>query len=86
MFTDVAPQRCGSKSSKLDLKAARLATQTGAPLPDPAIRDWLQDRLTGRPDAAEVAADVPAGPLAAAALAVIAAARTYERVAKSGAA
>jgi uncharacterized membrane protein YccC len=67
------------------LSAARLATQTGAPLPDPAIRDWLQDRLTGRPDAAEVAADVPAGPLAAAALAVIAAARTYERVAKSDA-
>jgi uncharacterized membrane protein YccC len=67
------------------LSAARLAAQTGAPLPDLAIRDWLQDRLTGRSDAAEVVADVPAGPLAAAALAVIAAARTYERVAKSNA-
>jgi uncharacterized membrane protein YccC len=68
------------------LSAARLAAQTGAPLPDLAIRDWLQDRLTGRSDAAEAVADVPAGPLAAAALAVIAAARTYERVAKSDAA
>jgi uncharacterized membrane protein YccC len=67
------------------LSAARLAAQTGAPLPDLAIRDWLQDRLTGRSDAAEAVADVPAGPLAAAALAVIAAARTYERVAKSDA-
>jgi uncharacterized membrane protein YccC len=68
------------------LSAARLAAHTGAPLPDLAIRDWLQDRLTGRSGAAEAVAGVPAGPLAAAALAVIAAARTYERVAKSGAA
>ena len=67
------------------LSAARLAVRAGAPGPDPAIRDWLQVRLAGQSGGAEVVADAPAGPLAAAALAVTAAARNYERVAKSGA-
>ena len=67
------------------LSAARLAVRAGAPGPDPAIRDWLQARLAGQSGGAEVVADAPAGPLAAAALAVTAAARNYERVAKSGA-
>jgi uncharacterized membrane protein YccC len=67
------------------LSAARLAARTGAPAPDPAIRDWLQARLAGPSGAAQVVADPPAGPLAAAALAVTAAARNYERVAKSDA-
>ncbi len=67
------------------LSAARLAVRAGAPGPDPAIRDWLQARLAGQFGGAEVVADAPAGPLAAAALAVTAAARNYERVAKSGA-
>jgi uncharacterized membrane protein YccC len=67
------------------LSAARLALQTGAPSPDPAIRDWLEARLSGRSDTPELAAEAPAGPLAAAALAVTTAARTYERVAKSDA-
>ena len=66
------------------LSAARLAIRSGAPGPDPAIREWLQARLaTGQSGAAEVVAEPQAGPLAAAALAVTAAARTYERVAKS---
>ena len=60
------------------LSAARLAVQNGAPWPDPAIREWLAARLAGRSDA-----EAPAGALAASALAVTAAARTYERVAKS---
>jgi hypothetical protein len=67
------------------LSAARLAVQIGAPGVDPAIRDWLQDRLAGQSDAAEIVADAPAGPLAVAALAIMAAARTYEREAKSDA-
>jgi len=67
------------------LSAARLAVRAGAPGPDPAIRDWLQARLAGQSGGAEVVADAPAGPLAAAALVVTAAARNYERVAKSGA-
>jgi hypothetical protein len=65
------------------LSAARLAVQTGAPVPDPAVRDWLQARLPSQSGAAGDVADPPAGPLAAAALAVTAAARTYERVARS---
>jgi uncharacterized membrane protein YccC len=64
-----------------ELSAARLAVQTGAPRPDPAIRDWLQSLLAGQSGATRD--EVPAGPLAATALAVTAAARTYERVAKS---
>ena len=63
-----------------ELSAARLAVQTGGPAPDPANCDWLQALLAGQSAAAEAGA--PAGPLAAAALAVTAAARTYERVAK----
>jgi uncharacterized membrane protein YccC len=63
------------------LSSARLAVQSGAPGPDPAIRDWLQASLG--PGAAEADAP-PAGPLAMAALAVAEAALTYERVAKSG--
>jgi uncharacterized membrane protein YccC len=64
-----------------ELSAARLAVQTGGPRPDPAINDWLQALLAGRSGAAEAVA--PAGPLAAAVLAVTAAAGTYERVAKT---
>jgi uncharacterized membrane protein YccC len=66
------------------LSAARLAVQIGAPSADPAIRDWVQAFLAVPSGAAGAAADPPGGPLAAAALAVAAAARTYERVAKSG--
>ncbi len=62
------------------LSAARLAVQTGGRGPDPAIRDWLKALLAG-PSGAP--AEAPAGPLAAAALAVTAAARNYERAAQS---
>ena len=62
------------------LSAARLAVQTGGRGPDPAILDWLKALLVG-PSAAP--AEAPAGPLAAAALAVTAAARNYERAAQS---
>ena len=61
------------------LSAARLAVQTGGLAPDPAIRGWLTALLVG-PSAAP--AEAPAGPLAAAALAVTAAARSYERAAQ----
>jgi hypothetical protein len=67
------------------LSAARLAAQTGAPLPDPALRDWLTALLVGPSGAVWPAAEPPAGPLAAATLAVTAAARNYERVTKSDA-
>ncbi|HLX99523.1 MAG TPA: FUSC family protein, partial [Roseiarcus sp.] len=65
------------------LSATRLAVQSGAPGPDPAIRDWLQARLARFSSAAEAGAVPPAGPLAAAAIAVTDAALTYERAAKS---
>ena len=65
------------------LSAARLATQTGVPLPDLAISNWLQALLVGPSDAAGVVTEPPAGPLAAAAIAVTTAARKYERAAKS---
>ena len=69
------------------LSAARLAAQTGAaPLPDPSIRDWLMALLGGRSGATGPVSEPPAGPLVAAATAVTAAARKYERAAKSGAA
>ena len=68
------------------LSAARLAVQTGAAgAADPAIGDWLQALLVGPPDPGRNAGATPAGPLAAAATAVTAAARTYERAATSGA-
>ena len=66
------------------LSAARLAAQTGAPLPDPAISDWLQALLVGPSDGAGIMTAPPAGPLAAAAMAVTSAARKYEAAAKSG--
>jgi uncharacterized membrane protein YccC len=62
------------------LSAIRLAARTGAPPPDPAICEWLQALLAGQSGAAS---DAPAGPLAAAALTVRSAARTYERAVKS---
>jgi uncharacterized membrane protein YccC len=65
------------------LSAARLAAQTGAPLPDPAIRDWLMALLGEPSGAVNLVAEPPAGPLVAAAAAVTAAARNYERTAKS---
>ncbi|MGC9957344.1 FUSC family membrane protein [Roseiarcus sp.] len=64
-----------------ELSAARLAVQTGAPPLNPAIRERVQGLLAGQSGAA--ASDAPAGPLAAAALAVTSAARNYERVAKT---
>jgi len=67
------------------LSAARLGALTSAPLPDPAICDWLQALLVGQSGAPAVAADAPSTPLAAAAVAVTTAARIYERVAKTGA-
>jgi uncharacterized membrane protein YccC len=68
------------------LSAARLAAQTGAPLPDPSIRDWLTALLGAPSGAAGPVAEPPAGPLVASGTAVTAAARNYERAAKSGAA
>jgi uncharacterized membrane protein YccC len=65
------------------LSAARLATQTGAPLPDLAISNWLRALLVGESDRAGLVTELPAGPLAAAAVAVTTAARKYERAAKS---
>ena len=67
------------------LSAARLATRAGAPLPDLAISNWLQALLVGESDAAGVVTEPPAGPLAAAAVAVTTAARKYERAAKTDA-
>ena len=64
-----------------ELSAARLAVQTGAPPLNPAIPERVQGLLAGHSGAA--ASDAPAGPLAAAALAVTSAARNYERVAKT---
>ena len=64
------------------LSAVRLAIRAGAAGPDPAIRDWLQARLSNQ-SAAGVAGAPPAGPLVAAALAVFTAARAYERVANT---
>ena len=65
------------------LSAARLATQTGVPLPDLAISNWLQALLVGPSDAASIVNEPPAGPLAASAIAVTTAARKYELAAKS---
>jgi uncharacterized membrane protein YccC len=65
------------------LSAARLATRAGAPLPDLAISNWLQALLVGPSDGAGIVTEPPAGPLAAAAIAVTTAARKYERAAKS---
>ena len=70
-----------SYSLVAQLSAARLAVQTGAPPPDPEICAWLEARLGGQRGAAD---DAPAGPLAAATLAVTSAAGTYERAVKSG--
>jgi uncharacterized membrane protein YccC len=64
------------------LSAARLAAQNGVTLPDLAVSDWLQALLAGRSDAAGVLTEPPAGPLAAAAMAVTTAAGKYERAAK----
>jgi uncharacterized membrane protein YccC len=65
------------------LSAARLAARAGAPGPDQGLSEWLQARLAAPSDAPETVADAPAGPLAAAAIAVTAAARNYQRVAES---
>ncbi len=65
------------------LSAARLAALTGAPLPDPSIRDWLMALLGGASGATGPVAEPPPGPLVAAATAVTGAARNYERAAKS---
>jgi hypothetical protein len=52
-------------------------------LPDLAISNWLQALLVDPSDGAGVVTEPPAGPLAAAAIAVTTAARKYERAAKS---
>jgi uncharacterized membrane protein YccC len=65
------------------LSAARLATQTGAPLPDLAISNWLRALLEGASDATRIGGAPPAGPLAAAAVGVTTAARKYEDAARS---
>ncbi len=65
------------------LSAARLATQTGVPLPDLAISNWLQALLDGKSDGTKIGGAPPAGPLAAAAIAVTTAAGKYESAAKS---
>jgi uncharacterized membrane protein YccC len=65
------------------LSAARLATQTGAPLPDLAISNWLRALLEGTSDATRIGGAPPAGPLAAAAVGVTTAARKYEDAARS---
>ena len=64
------------------LSAARLAARAGAPGRTQRLREWLQARLAAPSDAPEAVADPPAGPLAAAAIAVTAAARNYQRVAE----
>jgi hypothetical protein len=66
------------------ISASRLDRQAGGRAPDPAIRDWLLASLPGRRTLAEAEADAPAGPLVAAALGVLKAARNYERVAETG--
>jgi uncharacterized membrane protein YccC len=78
---EMASLLVASYSLVAQLSAARLAVRTSAPPPDPAIREWLQTLLAGQSGAAS---DPPVGPLAAAALAVTSAARTYERAVKSG--
>jgi uncharacterized membrane protein YccC len=65
------------------LSAARLATRADAPAPDEATRDWIQTRFGRKPDETQAPAIVPAGPLAAATLAVVEAALRYERAAKA---
>jgi uncharacterized membrane protein YccC len=65
------------------LSAARLATRTGAPLPDLAISNWLQTLLVGSSERADVPTEPPTGPLTVAAMAVTTSARRYERAAKS---
>ena len=50
------------------LSAARLATQTGAPLPDLAIQDWLMALLGGPSGASGPVPEPPTGPLVAAAI------------------
>jgi hypothetical protein len=78
---EMAAMLIAAYSFVAQLSAARLAVRIGGPGPDPAIRDWLQAFLAG--GAAGVVANPAAGPLAAAAIAVFTAARTYERAAKS---
>ncbi len=70
-----------SYSLVAQLSAARLAVQTGAASTDPRICAWLEALLGGHRSAAD---NAPAGPLAAATLAVTSAAGTYERAVKSG--
>jgi hypothetical protein len=52
-------------------------------LPELAISNWLRALLVGESDWAGLVTEPPAGPLAAAAVAVTTAARKYERAAKS---
>ncbi len=67
------------------LSAARLATRAGAPAPDDMSREWIQARLAAKTRDAKAVIDSgkPPGPLAAATLAVVDAARRYQRAARS---
>ena len=67
------------------LSATRLAMRAGAPAPDEATRGWLAAQLAANAGEAKGEADpaTPAGPLAAATLAVVEAAQRYQRAAKS---
>jgi uncharacterized membrane protein YccC len=64
------------------LSAARLDQRSGGPPPNAAVRDWLQAQLAPKLGEAETMAPAPPGPLAAAALAVVDAARRYRRAAE----
>ena len=66
-----------------ELSAARLdARLGGAPAPDGALGDWLQASLAPKPGASHADAAAPPGRVAAAALAVIEAARRYRDAAE----
>ena len=64
------------------LSAARLDTRTGvAPPPDEATRRWLKATLVADADRAPLRSPPPPGPITAAAVATMAAARRYREVA-----
>ena len=66
-----------------ELSAARLDARLGvAPPPDRALGDWIQARLAPKAGAAEADEPAQSGPLAAASLAVVDAARRYRRAAQ----
>jgi uncharacterized membrane protein YccC len=64
------------------LSAARLDIRSGGPAPEAGARAWLEARLARKAGQARSAEPAPAGPLAAAALAVLAAAERYQQAAR----